>query len=54
MLNENDFNMPIDVVFNKEKSRLHPTNDWKKLKIKTKTLSNINVLTDNFYVKVVN
>lgn len=45
------FEMPIDILFNEKKIRLSPTNNWKRLDLNAKKLSDIKVLTDLFYVK---
>jgi len=46
------FEMPVDVVFNQNKIRLFPTNDWKKLAFKIKKTTDVEVLLNKFYVKV--
>ncbi len=47
-----DFEMPVDIHHNEKKIRLYPTNSWKKFDLKIKNLSEIEVLTDYFYINV--
>ena len=44
------FEMPVDVIFNQNKIRLFPTNDWKKLDLNIKKIADIEVQTDFFYI----
>ncbi len=50
--NETNFNMPIDVKINGKEMRIFPTNTPKKSKFKIKDLSEVEVLTNKFFVKV--
>ncbi|MDR6967423.1 aminopeptidase N [Flavobacterium arsenatis] len=45
-----NFEMPVDVLFKQEQKRLFPTNNWKKLDLKLQKSSEIEVLTDEFYI----
>jgi aminopeptidase N len=47
-----DFNMPIDIKVNGEEIRLKPTNNWCKIKLKIKSLDEIEVLKSEFFVAV--
>jgi len=47
-----DFNMPIDIKLNGKEIRIEPTNNWKKSKFKIKSLNDIEVIDDEFFVKV--
>ena len=47
-----DFKMPIDVKVNGKEMRIKPNNNWKKSKIKIKSLDEVEVLTNEFFVKV--
>ena len=47
-----DFNMPIDVIFNGKTIRLNPTNTDQTSDFKIKKLSDVKILTDKFFVDV--
>jgi aminopeptidase N len=47
-----DFNMPIDIKVNGKEIRIEPTNKWKKSKFKIKSLDEIEVLNNEFFVYV--
>ncbi|WP_026704939.1 M1 family metallopeptidase [Flavobacterium soli] len=47
-----DFDMPVDVLYNQKEIRLFPTTDWKKLDSSIKNISNLEVLTNQFYIDV--
>ncbi|MEC4005224.1 M1 family metallopeptidase [Flavobacterium sp. SUN052] len=47
-----DFQMPVDVKINGEKVRLNPTKKWQKLKIKIKSLDEIEPLKEQFYINI--
>ncbi|WP_395066522.1 M1 family metallopeptidase [Flavobacterium sp.] len=47
-----DFKMPIDIKVNGEEIRLEPTNNWKKTKLKIKNLNEIEILENEFFIKV--
>ncbi len=47
-----DFNMPIDIKVNGKEIRIEPTNKWKKSKIKIKSLDEVEVLNNEFFVYV--
>ena len=49
---ESNFSMPIDIKINGKKQRIYPVNNWKKSKIKIKPKDKIEVLVNDFYVKV--
>ena len=49
---EEGFNMPIDIVVNHKKIRIFPLNTWVKSNIKTNTLDEISILTNDFYINV--
>ncbi|MET0759938.1 MAG: M1 family peptidase, partial [Flavobacterium sp.] len=49
---EANFEMPVDIVFKDQKIRLHPTNNWKVSDFKVKTVNDISVLKDHFYIEV--
>jgi aminopeptidase N len=49
---EVNFEMPVDVNFKGQKIRLQATNNWKVSDFKVKTLNDISVLKDHFYIKV--
>lgn len=49
---ETNFEMPVDVVINGKEIRLHPTNEFQKSKIKIKSLDDVDVLTDEFFIDV--
>ncbi len=50
---EANFTMPIDVKVNGKEMRINPTNEFQKSKFKIKTLDEVEVLKNEFYVKVV-
>lgn len=50
--NEQQFNMPVDIVFNGKKMRLNPANDWKQTKFKINSLKEIEVSRNDFYINV--
>ena len=50
--NETNFNMPIDVKINGKEMRIFPTNAPKKSKFKIKDLSEVEILTNKFFIKV--
>jgi aminopeptidase N len=47
-----DFNMPIDIKVNGKEIRIEPTNKWKKSKFKIKSLDEVEVLNNEFFVYV--
>ncbi len=47
-----DFNMPIDLKVNGKEIRIEPTNKWKKSKFKIKSLDEVEVLNNEFFVYV--
>lgn len=49
---EANFEMPVDIVLKDKKIRLHPTNNWKVSNFKVKTVNEISVLKDYFYIEV--
>jgi aminopeptidase N len=49
---EVNFEMPVDINFKGQKIRLQATNNWKVSDFKVKTLNDISVLKDHFYIKV--
>ena len=51
--NEPNFSMPIDVKVNGKEMRINPTNEFQKSKFKIKSLEDVEVLKNEFYVKVV-
>ena len=48
---EPNFAMPIDITIKNKKIRLQGTNDWKKPTEKVKSVEDIKVLTNKFYIK---
>ena len=46
------FNMPIDVKVDGKEIRIEPTTKWKKSKFKIKSLDEVEVLNNEFFVKV--
>ena len=48
---EPGFAMPVDITIKGKKVRLQPTNEWKKLAGKVKSMDNIKVLKNNFFIK---
>ena len=50
---ETNFTMPIDVKVNGKEMRINPTNEFQKSKFKIKSLEDVEVLKNEFYVKVV-
>ena len=50
---EANFTMPIDVKINGKEMRINPTNEFQKSKFKIKSLEDVEVLKNEFYVKVV-
>ena len=49
-----DFNMPMDVLIKDTKIRLEPTTTWKKSGIKIGKLSDVEPMTNHFFVNVTN
>jgi len=47
-----DFNMPIDIKVNGKEIRIEPTNKWKKSKFKIKSLDEVEVLNNEFFIYV--
>jgi aminopeptidase N len=47
-----DFNMPIDIKVNGKEMRIEPSNKWKKSKFKIKSLDEVEVLNNEFFVYV--
>ncbi len=47
---EENFKMPVDIKINGEEIRLNPSNKWSKTKIKIKSLNDVEVLNNEFYV----
>jgi aminopeptidase N len=47
---EPNFNMPIDIKIKNKKYRLFPTSNWKKDKCKIKSLNEIEILTNDFFI----
>ena len=50
--NEKNFNMPIDVTIEGKKTRIAPSTEWQTSKIKIKSLEDVVVLINDFYVNV--
>ena len=50
--NAKDFAMPIDIKINGAATRIHPTKEWTKSKLKVSKLEEVEVLKDHFYVNV--
>jgi len=50
--NAKGFNMPIDIKINGKETRIHPTQEWTKSKLKVSKLEEVEVLKDHFYVNV--
>ena len=50
--NEPNFKMPVDVKINGKETRIHPTNEFAKSKLKIKSLNEVEVLKTEFYVRV--
>ena len=48
---EQNFQMPVDVIIKGKKIRLNPTNSWVKIPEKVKDIKDIKVLSDQFFVK---
>jgi aminopeptidase N len=48
---ETNFEMPLDILINKQKTRIYPTNYWKRLPTDIKNYGNIKPLTHNFYIQ---
>jgi aminopeptidase N len=48
---DSEFNMPVDIMYKNNKIRLNPKYDWVKSNIKIRTLNDIHVLTNSFYIK---
>ncbi len=46
------FNMPVDVVIKGKKIRLQPSKEWSKSDINIKKLSDVQVLTNHFFINV--
>jgi len=46
------FNMPVDIKIKGEKIRLQPTTDWKTSKFKIKNITEVEVLTTDFFINV--
>jgi aminopeptidase N len=49
---EANFEMPVDINFKDQKIRLQVTNSWKVSDFKVKTLNDITVLKDHFYINM--
>ena len=49
-----NFNMPVDIKLDRKIIRLFPTNSWLTSKFKTTQNTKIEVLTTNFFIKLVN
>jgi aminopeptidase N len=47
-----NFEMPIDLMYKNRKMRLLATNEWKVLSVNAKSINDLNVLNDHFYIKV--
>jgi hypothetical protein len=47
---ESNFTMPIDVLIQGKKTRIQPTTTWTKSKLSVKSLSEIEVLKNDFLV----
>ena len=50
---DSTFTMPIDVTIKNKKVRLYPTTNWQESKIKIKTLDEVLVATNSFYVGII-
>ena len=50
--NAKDFAMPIDIKINGKETRIHPTLEWTKSKLKVSNLEDVQVLKDHFYINV--
>ena len=48
-----DFNMPIDVIFNGKTIRLNPTNTDQTSDFRIKKLSDVKILTDKFFINLI-
>ena len=49
---ENKFFMPVDIKINGKKTRIYPVAAWTKSKFKVKSLKDVEVLTNDFYIDV--
>jgi hypothetical protein len=47
---ESNFTMPIDITIKGKKTRIQPTTTWTKSKLSVKSLSEIEVLKNDFLV----
>ena len=50
--NEEDFAMPVDLKVNGKTERLNPTTSWKTSKITVSSISDVEVLTNDFFITV--
>ena len=50
---EQNFNMPIDIKINGKEIRIQPISDWQLSTINIKSLDEVEVLTNDFYVDVI-
>lgn len=49
---ESKFAMPVDVKIKNKKARIYPTSNWATSKFKIVSLEDVEVLTNDFYIKV--
>lgn len=49
---EPNFKMPVDITINGKEIRIHPTNNFQKYKTKIKSLDDVSVATEKFYIDV--
>ena len=47
-----NFNMPIDIKLNNETNRIFPTNEFKKSKFKIKSIDEVEVMTNDFFIEI--
>ena len=47
-----NFDMPVDIKLKNKKQRLFPTNDWKTYNCKIKSLNEVEVETNDFFINV--
>lgn len=52
IVDEPEFSMPVDIEINGNKKRIYPETTWKKSDFKLKTSDKIEILKDNFYIKI--
>lgn len=49
---ETKFNMPVDIKINDNKKRIYPVSTWTTSKFKVKSIKEVDVLTNDFYIEV--